>query len=106
MNTEFLARQINIQRFFTLLCGISGWLLFMILAFYFIGWIFTSPQLCGYYLVKVDSYRVKSYWKYGFDSTVYETYDGKEALEVLKKLNEQFSPLRILPMPNQDKKDI
>jgi hypothetical protein len=93
MNTEFLKKQFSMSSFFALLFGVTGWLVAITLAFYFIGWMFTPAQLCGYYLDHSFNYKVRAYWRYSYDTTVYNTFNGKEAIDVLKQLNEQLSPL-------------
>jgi hypothetical protein len=95
MNTEFL-RRFNLGGLFTFLFGMSAWIALSAFTFYLLTILFTPSQFCGYYIDHGSSYyEIKMRWKYGMDSTAYRTYDGKEAVEVLKRLNEQLTPLKI-----------
>jgi hypothetical protein len=102
MSNGILNKEFDTASFFTILFGLSGWAILMITTFYIFIWFFTPPQFCGYYLDHSRSYYdIKTYWKFGVDTTVYSTFNGKEAIEVLKQLNEQVSPLI-----QQQRKDI
>ena len=94
MDLKSLKNNYSLSGFFVLLFGVSGWLVSIVLAFYLISWFFTPAQLCGYYLENsFGFYTIKSYWRFGYDKTVYTSLNGKEAMEALQKLNEQPSPL-------------
>ena len=96
MNTEIFKKQFSASSFFTLLFGITGWIALSALIFYTVLLIFTPAQFCGFYLHHDGSYyTIKMRWIYGQDSVAYRTYNGKEAIEVLKILNEQATPLKI-----------
>jgi hypothetical protein len=98
MNTEIFKKQFSAVSFFTVLFGMLGWAIAGATAFYILAMLFSTPQLEGYYLNHSQGcYEIKAYWRFGIDTTVYKTYNGKEALMIFNNLNTQSSPLKILP---------
>ncbi len=56
-----------------------------------IYYIIHPVEFGGYYLSHDDrEYTVNIYWKYGYNSIAYRTYNGQEALDVFNKLNGSY----------------